>query len=118
MTRRMLKLTWVLGSLFSLLVTLIAYDGRSSSDADLLLGYAMFTLSFPLSMVFAAFLSALGQIIYATTDHVFMVSYTSIVLTWLAFFIVGYVQWFVLLPWLWCKWKKTSVRWAKVSRRR
>lgn len=105
MIHRALKWLWVLGSLLALVVSLAAYDGKPNSDADLLLGYAMLTLSFPLGLVLAAALSLLGQIAYATTGYVFTTSYASIAVTWLVFFVAGYLQWFVLLPWLWRKWK-------------
>ena len=105
MIRRALKWLWVLGAFLALLASLLAYDGKPNSDADLLLGYAMLTLSFPLGLVLAAALSLLGQIAYAITGYVFTTSYASIAVTWLLFFIAGYLQWFVLLPWLWRKWK-------------
>jgi hypothetical protein len=102
---RALKWLWVLGALLALLASLIAYDGKPNSDADLLLGYAMLTLSFPFGLIAAAAFSLLGQIAYATNGYVFTTSYVSIAVTWLVFFGVGYFQWFVLLPWLWRKWK-------------
>ena len=105
MIRRALKWLWGLGAFLALLVSLVAYDGKPNSDADLLLGYAMLTLSFPLGLVLAAASSLLGQIVYAATGHIFTTSYASLVVTWLVFFIAGYLQWFVLLPWLWRKWK-------------
>ena len=105
MIRRALKWLWGLGAFLALLVSLVAYDGKPNSDADLLLGYAMLTLSFPLGLVLAAASSLLGQIAYAATGHIFTTSYASLVVTWLVFFIAGYLQWVVLLPWLWRKWK-------------
>ena len=105
MIHRALKWLWVLGAFLALLVSLAVYDGKPNSDADLLLGYAMLTLSFPLSLVLAAALSLLGHIAYATTGYVFTTSYASIAVSWLVFFIAGYMQWFLLMPWLWRKWK-------------
>jgi hypothetical protein len=100
-----LKWSWVLAASLALLTSLATFDGQPNSDADLLLGYAMLTLSFPLGLVIAAALSLLGQLAFATTGHVFTTGYVSITAVWLAFSIVGYTQWFVLLPWLWRKWK-------------
>lgn len=105
MIYRALKCLWMLGALLALLASLAAYDGKPNSDADLLLAYAMLTLSFPLGLVLAAALSLLGKIAYATTGYVFTTSYSSIVVTWIGFFVAGYVQWFVLLPWLRRTWK-------------
>lgn len=110
MIRRALKWLWVLGAFIALLVSLAAYDGKPNSDADMLLGYTMLTLTFPLGLVLAAALSLLGQIAYATTGYVFTTSYASIAVTWLVFFVAGYLQWFVLVPWLWRKWKGRQAR--------
>lgn len=115
MIRRLLKWLWVLSALLALLASLAAYDGEPNSDADLLLGYAMLTLSFPLGLIVAASFSILGQVAYATTGYVFTTSYVSITVTWLIFFVAGYVQWFVLLPWLCRKWKARRARGAGPS---
>lgn len=105
MIRQALKWLWMLGAFVVLLASLSAYDGKPNSDADLLLGYAMLALSFPLGLAIAVALGLLGKVAYATTGYVFTTSYMSIAVTWLVFFAAGYLQWFVLLPWLWRKWK-------------
>jgi hypothetical protein len=105
MMLRAFKYSWMLGALLALLASLVAYDGKPNSDADLLLGYAMLTLSFPSGLMTAVVFSLLGRIVYATTGTVFTTSYASIAITWLVLFVVGYAQWFVLLPWLCHKWK-------------
>jgi hypothetical protein len=101
---------WMLGALLPLIASLIAYDGKPNSDADLLLAYAMLALSFPLGLVIAAAASLLGQIAYTMAGYVFTTSYASIIVTWLVFLAAGYVQWFLLLPWLWRKWKARQAR--------
>lgn len=105
MTHRVLMLLWTLGAVMALIASLIIYDGKPNSDADLVLGYAMLALSFPLGFVISVAANLLGQIAYATAGYVFTTNYVSIIVTWFIFFIAGYVQWFVLLPWLWRKWK-------------
>jgi len=103
-----LKWIWVLGAVLVLLITLVVYDGAPNSDADLLLGYGMLTLAFPLGLALAVTLGFLGQIVYAMTGCVLTTSYASIILTWCVFFITGYVQWFVLFPRLRSKWGAES----------
>lgn len=104
MMGRVVKWLWILIALLALLASLVAYDGTPNSDADLLLAYAMLSLSFPSGLVIAISLGLLGQIAYAITGYVFTTSYASIAVDWLIAFVAGYVQWFVLLPWLWRKW--------------
>lgn len=101
---RALRWIWLLGAFLILLMDLVAYDGTPNSDADLLLGYGMLSLAFPLGLVLAATLGIFGQIIYAMTGYVLTTSYVSIFVTWCVFFATGYVQWFVLLPRLRSKW--------------
>jgi len=103
-----LKWMWVLGAVLVLLMTLVVYDGAPNSDADLLLGYGMLTLAFPLGLALAVTLGFLGQIVYAMTGCVVTTSYASIIVTWCVFFVTGYVQWFVLIPRLRSKWGAES----------
>jgi len=113
MIRQALKWLWLLGAFLVLLTSLVAYDGKPNSDADLLLGYAMLALSVPLGLVIAAALSLLGRIAYAVSGYIFTTSYVSITVTWLVFFIAGYLQWFKILPWLWRKWNARRVAAAR-----
>ena len=105
MSPRLLRWAWAVCAFLVLLVALVMYDGTPNSDADLFLGYAMLALSLPIGLMLALVLTLLGQMTYAATGYVFTTSYFSILVTWLFFFAVGYVQWFVLLPLLWRKWK-------------
>ena len=92
-------------ALLVLLASIVTYDGKPNSDAEVLLAYGMLGLSFPSSLVVAATASMVGQAVYSQTGHFLTTSYTLIIATWFVFFAVGYLQWFVLLPWLWRKWK-------------
>ena len=93
------KWVWVAGSVAVLLATLYFYDGKPNSDADLLLAYGMLTLSFPVSLLLSAIIGVVGYLAYSMYGYVVQTSYWSIVLTWLCFFVVGYWQWFKLVPW-------------------
>ena len=102
---RWLKLAWVLIAIAALVASLLLFDGRTNSDVDILLGYAMLALSFPLGMVLAAMLSVFARLLFETEGFVFTTSYLWLIVEWLLLFVVGYLQWFTLLPWLWRKWK-------------
>lgn len=94
---------WVALATCVLLLSLISFDGRPNSDADVLLAYGMLMLSFPISLVVALLAGAVGQLAYSLLGHVFTVSYSNIVVGWLVFFAAGYWQWFVVIPWLYRK---------------
>jgi hypothetical protein len=73
------------------IVVLVVYlhTHATATDADTFLGYAMIALSFPLSL---ADVPIHGFIEVATGSQ------TGTVWAWCEMFILGYVQWFVLLP--------------------
>lgn len=105
MIYRALKWLWMLAALIVLLVSLVTYNGESNSDADVLLAYGMLGLSFPIGLVVSIAAGFLGRIDYELTGHISAVSYSSIIMNWLVFFVVGYMQWFMLVPQLWRRWK-------------
>ena len=90
----------------SLGISLFAYDGTPNSDADILLGYSLLILTFPFGLGLAYLSGIVGQFIYAYFGYTFTTSYFSMILTWFVFFIIGYVQWFKFIPWLFHKWRK------------
>lgn len=107
---RSLRLVWVLLAFAVLAASLLLYDGRPNSDADILLGYAMLTLSFPIGAALAAGLGFLGRVLFETMGYVFTTSYASMAVVWLVFFIAGYLQWFVFVP--------KMLDWRRARRRR
>lgn len=96
-----LKALWVGVSLFVLAVTISSYDGKPFSDIWIFLTWLMLILSFPTGMAVSAAHYVLGTVFSITVET----SYFSLALEWLVYFVLGYVQWFMLLPWLWRKWK-------------
>lgn len=102
---RWLKWAWVLVAFAVLAGSLLLYDGKPNSDADVLLGYAMLALSFPLGSVLAAGFGFLARFLFETAGHIFTASYASMFAAWLALFIAGYLQWFVFVPKLWGWWR-------------
>jgi len=97
---------WGVGSLLVLVVTISSYDGKPFSDIWVFLTWFMLILSFPAGLAVSAAHYALGTAFLTTVET----SYLSLALEWLVYFSLGYVQWFVLLPWLWRKWKASRER--------
>jgi len=95
---RWLKIAWVLIAFAILAICLVLHDERPNSDADVLLGYAMLTLSFPIGVALAAGIGLLGRLLFEAMGYVFTTSYASMVIVWLVFFVAGYLQWFVFVP--------------------
>jgi hypothetical protein len=105
-------LIWLLLATSTLVATLGLYDGTAQTrDAELVLFYGMFALSFPASLVILMSVGALGY--SATLFGISMaIPMNSLVLTieWATFLVSGYLQWFVLLPWCVRKWKTRQTK--------
>jgi len=103
------KALWVAASLLVLYVTLEAF--ATSGDARVIdvLFLLMLYLSFPAGIAVPAALYALDVVFSYWVE----ISFLSLALEWVAFFCLGYLQWFVLLPWLWRKWKARRARSAR-----
>lgn len=69
-------------------------DGKTLSDVEVSLFMIMAALTFPSGLIFYF---SLFFVIYSAGSIV-TVSYSSIILTWLGCFAIGYVQWFILVP--------------------
>jgi len=105
---KVLKIVWVLCSVAVLVVTLARYAPVPASDIGVFLAYGMLFLAFPISLLVAglfALLALLQEELGVPLLDLIGSNYVGFSVMWLAFFVAGYVQWFVLLPWLWRKWK-------------
>lgn len=108
-----LKIVWVLCSIAVLVVTLTRYAPASASDIGVFLVYGMLFLAFPVSLLVAglfALLALLQEQLGVPLLDLIGSNYVGFLVMWLVFFVAGYVQWFVLLPWLWRKWKAAQRR--------
>jgi len=92
-----IKVLWITLTVVVLIATLYYYDGKSNSDADVLLALGMLTLSFPISWVVAAASSILGELGSDKFGLLFEVNYSSIFIRWVCLFIAGYWQ-FIAIP--------------------
>lgn len=79
---------------------LAGYDGTPTSDADQALTLSMIMLSFPAGLLYAALFAVIARTLHESTGVVVESSYWSMTLSWLAMLLLGYIQWFVVVPWL------------------
>lgn len=95
-----LRVLWVSLSVTVLVLSLVSFDGRPNSDAGLLLLYSMLVLSFPAGLVFTMLVAGLYAALQSAFSVVVPTSYLEMAFEWTGFFIVGYLQWFRLVPFL------------------
>jgi len=88
-----LKLAWIASVTLLLLISLVIFTPTPQSEVTGTLVFCMFILSFPL-----------GWLSYAATtvvaDHFGPIyqSRSLLTATWALFAIIGYVQWFIVIP--------------------
>lgn len=92
-----LKIIWIVFSLLTLVATIYFYDGGEFSDVWVLLTIFMLVLSFPSGIFISLFHYFVASIFFVTIET----SYLSIFLEWSAYFLIGYLQWFVVFPIAW-----------------
>lgn len=96
MVMNIIKVLWIGAALFVLFVTLYSYDSKPFSDVWVFLTWLMLTLSFPVGLV----VSAMHYIFGVGFEITIKTSYVSLVLEWAAYFGLGYLQWFKLVPYI------------------
>lgn len=100
MRRRAIEWLWVVAASVTLMLALRGYDGSPNSDAEEFLAWAMIALGFPSSLLWSACFAAVAYVLASRFQVTIPTSYASMVISWAALFVLGYVQWFVCLPWL------------------
>ena len=93
---KIFKVIWSILAIASLFVTLYGFDGKSNSDIGLVSVWTGLLLSFP----FGLLVSLAHVFIYEIFSVTIKVSYISLMIDWVFFAVLGYVQWFVFLPWI------------------
>ena len=91
-----------------LAVLAIAVAGRELPDTDIVVAYAMLILSFPVGYVVAVLFGAVGYALYEALGIVMPGGFGSNAVYISAFAIAGYVQWFIVVPWLYRKLRAPS----------
>ncbi len=103
---KLLKGLWIAACLSVLVGTLYFYDGKELSDVWVFLTMLMLVLSFPVGGLVSLGHAAVGTIFAITIQT----SYLSLGFEWLAYFVLGYFQWFWLVPYLASKLKSRVAR--------
>ncbi len=97
------KAAWIGMSVFVLFITLTLLTFSIGDDADIweFLAWGMLFISFP----FGLLISFLDMEWTLGLSKITEVSSFPFVTNWLVYFALGYLQWFILLPWAWRKWR-------------
>lgn len=82
-------------------VVLGSFAKYQQKDIGIVLGYCMVILSFPSGFVLLAFLGFVLMPISDALGLTLSFGYTYIIVYWIAFLLVGYLQWFHLVPVIW-----------------
>ena len=98
---KIIKWGWICLSIAILIVTLFNYDGGTFKDIDMFFVLAMEAISFPLGLLYA-YAFGIWQDIFVVTIQV---SYCYFIVSWTCIVILGYVQWFIAIPWVINKFK-------------
>ena len=113
MMAKVLKIVWVFSCVLVLVVTLLRYAPGSASDIGVFLLYSMLFLAFPVSLLVAglfALLAWLQEQLGVPLLDLIGSTQVGFSVMWLAFFVAGYWQWFILAPRLWRKWTARRAR--------
>jgi hypothetical protein len=93
---RVLRVLWICLTVVVLGITLYGYDDKPNSDIAVFLAWWMIGLSMPAGLLVPLIHSSL----YDTFALSLPTSYISLFIDWVGFFVLGYVQWFKLLPYM------------------
>ena len=96
--RRTVKITWLVLWAVALVATLWAASYESQRDIDLIVAWVMIVVCFPISLVGVIITSGISYLCHETFHFVGYEKSIGIIITWLTFFSLGWLQWFVLVP--------------------
>jgi len=97
---RVVRVLWIVLAVSVLAVTLVKFDGRPNSDIGDFLVLTMLVLTVPAGFAFALLAAGAYSVLNASTGATVPTSYLTLLLEWGGFFLFGYLQWFVFVPWL------------------
>ena len=101
--RNFLKFAWLLACIAVLLWDLTSCPQRANptlmSECSLLAGAMMVILSFPSGLLWLWLVSGSAYLVGQLGMDISAVSPIANLIVWIGFVVVGYLQWFILLPW-------------------
>lgn len=92
------KIGWVFLCVVVLLISIVKFDNRPDSDISDYLIWSMLVLSAPSGVLVLLLNASLAYVLYNYFSIIIPTTYLTLGVTWLLFFLIGYVQWFYLLP--------------------
>jgi len=98
--KKIFKGVWVFLCVLVFCVTITHYDGTPNSDVEIFLMYSMLVFSFPSGFIFVLLLSCVNWLFYHFFNIVIKTSYAELTVNWIGFFVLGYFQWFIAIPYL------------------
>ena len=100
--KRIILFAWLF---FCMLVFLIPLRDIHNGEAHIAFAILMMALTFPAGLILGYFISFVGLLLDRFLGIFLPSNEIMLVPLWLGFVAIGYLQWFVLLPRLWRKWR-------------
>jgi hypothetical protein len=100
---KIIKIIWVVLSVLIFLWTSFTYLQALKSDSwepSEVMVYLMLWITFPIGYLLGDALSHINFFLYSNYKFVWPNNYFIFTMSWLLFFVVGYFQWFVVVPYL------------------
>jgi hypothetical protein len=104
-TIAILRSGWMVLSLAVLFYCLYVFDGRPNSDSEQVLIILMFVLSFPAAFVAGGIAVGIAFVSEHLLHAPLNASRLEMFFVWILFSMLGYLQWFVLVPRIWSRLK-------------
>lgn len=104
------KASWIGIAVVALWVTLYGFYGKTNGDIWIVQTWSMLVLAFPAGLI----VSLAHMVLDAGLSITVGTSSISLLIEWAAYFALGYMQWFELVPRLCRKWKVWRSRIAKL----
>jgi len=96
---------WTALALAVLAYCQFVFDGKPNSDAENVLIVLMGILSFPSSFLAGAIAVGIAFACERLFGSPLPTSRSEMFVNWALFFAMGYLQWFVLVPRIWSRWR-------------
>jgi len=105
MARKILLSLWLLACCAVLVFVFISKDIK---DADIVFIYAMYVLTFPSGFIVQLVFIGVSYISSELFNYTIPSGPITNLFAWLLFIIIGYLQWFKLVPWVYMRLFKSS----------
>ncbi len=100
------KIVWVCICLAVLVISGASFYSSPNHDSEVFLVSVMLVLAFPISFLYALLFAGIARAYFFLTGEIIPSTFITICINWLGFFLLGYIQWFQVAPWLLRKLKK------------